>query len=192
MRHRIALVPVFICLLALAACGSATTANTSPTATPTAASQPTPTNTPASSLKVYTSPDNKYQVSYPTGWQAQVADGNPGKVSFTGPDNQTFEVSDNAGTPGTDLAQFVTSYCQAVQQTPSSGQVKGTPVLLDGQSWFKAQCSADAQPANVLIVEVVTYKGAIYQIDYGSSSANFQADDSAFYAPMEQSFKFLT
>ena len=41
-------------------------------------------------------------------------------------------------------------------------------------------------------MEVVTYKGAVYQIDYGSSLANFQADADAFYNPMEQSFKFLT
>jgi hypothetical protein len=178
-------------LFALAACGSTSAANFSSTGTPTAA-QPTPTNTPNTGMTVYTSPDHKYQISYPTGWQEQTADGNPGKVAFSGPENQEFDVSDDAGIPGGDPAQFVTDYCQAIQPGQSTSQVTGTPVVLDGQTWFKAECGADAQPTNVLIVEVVTYKGAIYQIVYGSSAASFQADDTTYYAPMEQSFKFLT
>lgn len=190
MRHHVWFVPLFACLLALAACGS-TTSGSSPTTTPTAA-QPTPTNTPSNGVTVYTSPDHKYQISYPTGWKEQTADGNPGKASFTGPNNQYFEVSDNAGIPGSDPAQLITGYCQAVQPGQASGQVTGTPVVLGGQTWLKAQCGAAAQPTNVLIVEVVNYKGTVYQIDYASPGASFQADDSTYYGPMEQSFQFLT
>ena len=198
MRIHIRLVLVCVPLLMLAACGSATAGNPSapptsavqPTATSTTAVQPTPTKTPASSMTVYTSPDHKYQLSYPTGWQVNVADGNSGKVDFSGP-NQNFEVSDDASTtPGGDPAQLITDYCNAIGQATS--QAMGTPVVLAGQTWFKAECGDDAQPSEPLIVEVVTYQGAVYQIDYSSPAASFQADDTSYYAPMEQSFQFLT
>lgn len=194
MRYRLNFLFLFACLLMLAACGGSTTANSSPTAT--TAAQPTnttaaqPTDTPTSGFTVYTSPDSKYQISYPPGWQEQTADGNPGKADFTGPNNQNFEVSDNAGTPGGDPAQLIMDWCNAIGQQTS--HVTGTPVVLAGQTWFKAQCGDAAQPSEPLIVEVVTYHGAVYQIDYSSSQANFQADDTTFYMPMEQSFKFLT
>ena len=187
MRHQVHLVVMCIFLLVLAACGSTTAANLSPTATPTAAQ---PTNTTSTGMTVYTSPDHKYQLSYPTGWQVNGADGNPGKVVFSGP-NQNFEVSDDASTtPGGDPAQLIMDWCNAIGQNTS--QVTGTPVVLAGQTWFKAECGDDAQPSEPLIVEVVTYQGAVYQIDYSSSEASFQADDAAFYTPMEQSFRFLT
>ncbi|HLV99395.1 MAG TPA: hypothetical protein VKT82_12035 [Ktedonobacterales bacterium] len=200
MHHHVRLALMCVPLLVLAACGSTTAGSAS--STPTTAAQPTPTptisvqstttNPPASGFTVYTSPDNKYHISYPPGWQAQTADGNPGKVGFTGPNSQYFEISDDAGTPGGDPAQLITDYCQAVQPGQADGQVTGTPVVLDGQTWFKAECGADAQPANVLIVEVVTYQDAVYQIDYSSPAASFQADDTTYYVPMEQSFQFLT
>jgi hypothetical protein len=194
MRHQAFLALICLSLLALAACSSATSVNTATTATnalPTA-TQAASTATPASGMTVYTSPDHTYQISFPTSWQQQTADGNPGKSGFTGPDGQYFEVSDNAGTPGGDPAQQITDYCQAVQPGQADGQVRGTPVVLAGQTWFKAECGADSNPADILIVEVVTYQGAVYQIDYASSAASFQADDTDYYAPMEQSFQFLT
>jgi hypothetical protein len=189
MRTHFCLVLVCVPLLVLAACGSGGAANPLPTATPTPTT-PTVYKTPATGMTVYTSPDHKYQLSYPTGWQVNVADGNPGKVDFSGP-NQNFEVSDVASTtPGGDQAQLITDWCNAIGQHTS--HVRGTPVVLAGQTWFKAECGDDAQPSEPLIVEVVTYQGAVYQIDYSSPAANFQADDTTYYAPMEQSFQFLT
>lgn len=190
MHNRVRFISLFICLLTLAACGGTTTANSSTTATPTAA-QPTSTrSTPATDFAVYTSPDHKYQLSYPTGWQVNVADSNPGKVDFSGP-NQDFQISDDASTaPGGDPAQLITEYCNAIGQTTS--RAMGTPVVLAGQTWLKAQCGDDAQPSDPLIVEVVTYQGAVYQIDYSSPAASFQSDDTTYYVPMEQSFQFLT
>jgi hypothetical protein len=187
MYNRVRFIPLLVCLLTLAACGGTTTGNSSPTATPTV--QPTPTNTPPAGWTVYTSPDHKYQLSYPPGWQVSVADGNPGKVDFSGP-NQNFEVSDNAGTKGVDPAQLITDWCNAIGQKTS--QATGTPVVLAGQTWFKAQCGDTAQPSEPLIVEVVTYQGAVYQIDYSSPAASFLADDNDYYSLMEQSFQFLT
>ncbi len=102
MRSRISFVSLSVCLLALAACGS------------------TSTSTPAAGFAVYTSPDHKYQIAYPIGWQEDIFVGNPGKVAFKGPNNQNFEVSDNAGIPGTDPATLITGYCQAVQKTIKS------------------------------------------------------------------------
>ena len=194
MRTQVCLALVCVLLLVLAACGGTTAASPSPTATPPANPSPTtqPTKTPAANFTVYTSPDHTYRVSYPTGWQEQTVEGNSGKVSFTGPDNQEFEVNDHASTPGGDPAQLITDYCQAVQPDQAASHVVGTPVVLDGQTWLKAQCGAAAQPATILIVEVVTYKGAVYQIDYAAPGASFQADDTTFYTPMEQSFQFLS
>jgi hypothetical protein len=176
-------------LLTLAACGGTTAGNSAPTATPTAA-PPTPTNTPATGLTVYTSSDHKYQLSYPTGWQVNEVSGDSGKVDFSGP-NQDFMVSDDAGTQGADPAQLITDWCNAIGRTTSQ-VVKGTPVVLAGQTWFKAECGDDAQPSEPLLVEVVTYQGAVYQIDYTSPAASFQSDDTTYYTPMEQSFQFLT
>ncbi|HEY7123544.1 MAG TPA: PsbP-related protein [Ktedonobacterales bacterium] len=190
MRHRAGFVPLFACLLALAACGSASNPSSAPTAT--TAPQPTATNTPAASVTVYTSPTNTYQISYPTGWQQQTADGNPGKSAFTGPDNQTFEVSDNAGIAGSDPADLVNGYCQAIQPGQAANPVQTTTVSLAGQTWTKGDCDEGTQSPTELVVEVVIYKGAVYQIDYASSTANFQTDFSAYYSAMEQSFKFLT
>ncbi|HLV97797.1 MAG TPA: hypothetical protein VKT82_03880 [Ktedonobacterales bacterium] len=190
MRHRIGFVSLFACLLALAACGSTPASNAPSTPTPTAATQPTPTNTPSPSLTVYTSPDHKYQISYPIGWQQQTADGNPAKSSFTGPGNQNFEVTDNAGIPGGSPASYVNGYCNAIAMI--AGNIQTTTVTIAGQTWTKGNCDAGTNSSTVLIVEVVIYKGAVYQIDYGSSAANEQADDATYYAPMEQSFKFLT
>lgn len=158
--------------------------------TPTTA-QPTPTNTPAASFTVYTSPDGKYQISYPTGWQQQTADGNPGKSAFLGPDNQVFEVTDNGGTLTGDPAGLVNDYCHAIQQAQAAPTVQTTTVTLAGQTWTKGDCDAGTQSSTDLVVEVVEYNGAVYQMDYASSLANFQADVDAFYAPIEQSFKFL-
>jgi len=199
MRIRVCL--VFVCvslcisLLALAACSGApatqSSSTTHPTPTATTAAEVAPTHTPIAGFTVYASPDHTYQIAYPGGWQQQTADGNPGKSGFTGPSGQYFEVTDNASKPGGDPAQLITDYCQAVQPGQADGQVKGTPVVLDGQAWLKAQCGAEAQPSTILIVEVVTYKGAVYQIDYSSPAATFQADFDAYYSPMEQSFQFL-
>ncbi len=204
MRTHVRLALVCVLSLMLAACGSTTAVNPPPTATPqtvnssstaTQAANPSPTAaqpTPVFGFIAYTSPDHKYSIVYPPGWQEQTADGNPGKVSFTGPNNQVFEVNDNAGTPGGDPAQLITEYCQAIQPGQAAIPVVGTPAVLDGQTWLKAQCGAAAQSSTVLIVEVVTYKGAVYQIDYSSPGASFQADDTTFYGPMEQNFQFLT
>ena len=197
MRNLSRFALVYVPLLVLAACGSTPAWNAASTPTTAAqltstsstAAQPTPKSTPAIGLTVYTSPDHKYHISYPTGWQVEVADGNPEKVDFSGP-NQTFEVSDNAGSPGGDPAQQITDYCNAIGQKTSL--VTGTPVVLAGQTWFKAECGDDAHPSDPLIVEVVTYQGAVYQIDYASPAPNIQADDTTYYAPMEQSFQFLT
>lgn len=200
---------VFVCasLLALAACGgaptthtSSTTTSTSSTATPTMQTSPTattaagvtPTNTSSSGLTIYTSPDNTYKISYPTGWQVQTASGEPGGVGFSGTSGQFFEVKETAATSGFDPAQYVTDYCQSINVGQNIGQTTGSPVVLGGQTWFKAECGADAQPTTVVIVEVVTYKGALYQIDYSSSAAAFQADFNTYYGPMEQSFQFLS
>ncbi len=208
MRTQIRLVLLCVPLLLLAACGSTTATIPSPTATQPTTPSPTATQlmlpsptatqstqTPAAGFTVYTSSNHTYSISYPTGWQAQTADGNPGKITFTGPNNQEFDITDHYGTSGGGQQQLATEVCQTMAdpgkpQTP--GPVIGTIVELGGQSWFKASCSADAQPSTVLIVEVVTYKGANYVIDYTSPGASFNADDTTYYEPMQQSFQFLT
>jgi hypothetical protein len=189
MRKQVRFLPLLVCVMALAACGG--TAANSSSSTPTPTAQPTPTNTPAASLTVYTSPDGKYQISYPAGWQQQTADGNPGRSSFMGPDSQYFEVTDNGGVPGSDPVDLVNGYCHAIQADQAAATVQTTTVTLAGQTWTKGDCDAGTQSSTDLVVEVVEYNGVVYQMDYASSLANFQADADAFYTPMEQSFKFL-
>lgn len=104
MCHHVRLALVCIPLLVLAACGSIPAGNASSTST--AAGEPTAPTTQATGFTVYTSPDHKYHISYPTGWQVNVANGNPGKVDFSGP-NQDFQVSDDAST--TPLSAIATS-----------------------------------------------------------------------------------
>jgi hypothetical protein len=141
-------------------------------------------------MTVYTSPAHTYHISYPTGWQEQTADGDAEQVTFTGPNDQSFEVSDTTGIPQGSLADLVNAYCNAVGVTPVT--VQTTTIRLAGQTWTKGDCGAGITPSSDLVVEVVTYKGAVYQIDYSSSHASFQGDTATYYLPMEQSFQFLT
>jgi hypothetical protein len=195
MRHRVGYLGLLLSLLALAACSgtptsasSASTLTPMPRLTPTAApAVPTPTLPPG--FVLYTSADHTYSIAYPANWQPLSQIGISHTISFTGP-NQVFEVSELG--PGADPAQAVNAYCQAMQAGVAPNPVRTKKVILDGQSWTRANCDAGAQsPAITLIVEAVLYHGAAYQIDYTSPIVAFARDDAAYYAPMERSFRFL-
>lgn len=185
-------------LLAFAACnGPSTSRSPSSVSTPTVPPLPVGTITPTPTLSLpagfvlYTSADAAYQIAYPSGWQVASTAGSTATVSFTGL-GQIFEISELGHNPGGSPADVVNGFCQARQPGVAVSPVKTSTVNLGGQSWTRANCDAGAQsPAIELVVEVVFYQGAAYQMDYTSPVVEFARDNKSFYAAMEQSFRFL-
>ncbi len=195
MRHQAWRWSALLGLLALAACGgpffsgTAASTPTPPSAfTPTAAPTARPTPAPTAGFVYYTSHDHTYQIAYPKGWTIL---GSTTPIQFTGP-GQLFEVSELGSKPGSTPRQLVNAYCQARQAGVAPNPVHTGTVKLAGQIWTRANCDAGAQsPAIELVVEVVIYQGAAYQIAYTSPIVEFARDNRRYYAPMERSFQFL-
>jgi len=198
MSHRVYHLGLLFGLLAFAACngpsaGGSPSAVSTPTVPPLPVGTVTPTPTPAppAGFVLYTSANHTFQIAYPSGWQVASTSGSNATVSFTGP-GQIFEVSALGHNPGGSLADVVNSFCQARQPGVAVNPVKTSTVNLGGQSWTRANCDAGAQsPAIELVVEVALYEGTVYQMDYTSPVVEFARDNKAFYAVMEQSFRFL-
>lgn len=186
-------------LLAFAACnGPSTDGSPSSVSTPTVPPSPVgtvppPTPTPflPAGFVLYSSADHTYQIAHPAGWQVASIAGSTATVSFTGP-GQIFEVSEVGHNPGGSPADVVNAFCQERQPGVAVSPAKTSTVNLGGQSWTRANCDAGVQgPAIELVVEVVFYQGTAYQMDYTSPVVEFARDNKAFYAAMEQSFRFL-
>ncbi len=195
MRHRIRRWVVLLALLGLAACsvpsieGAATTTPTpTPTNTPPAAPNTGPTPVTPAGFTLYTSADHAFQIAYPAGWKIL---GDKTHIQFTGP-GQLFEVIERDSKPGEKPAETVNAYCQLLQSGVAANPVRTSIVKLAGQDWTRANCDAGAHnPAIILVVEVVIYQGATYQIDYMSPIVTFAQDNRRYYTPMERTFWFL-
>jgi hypothetical protein len=131
-------------------------------------------------------------VQYPTGWQVTPPAGPNAQYRFSGPAHQQFQVNHIPVTAATDMAPLMTATCQAGQPGLPTSSVQTQTVSLAGQTWMRGDCDAGTQSSTELVVEMVAYKGQVYTLDYESPTANFPADQSAYYAPMEESFRFLS
>lgn len=177
MRYRLWHWSFLLSLLTLAACGSTSTPASSPHFSPVPAG-----------FVLFTSPDHTYHIAYPSEWQTQRGT----TVAFLGSTGQYFEVAHD-GKPGgsTDLDQIVDELCQRIQPDVATSPVQTSVVRLAGQAWRRGDCDAGTQSTVELIVEAVISHGDVYHLAYVSSLAQFQRDEAAYYARMEQSFTFL-
>lgn len=199
MYRRCAPCTLLVLLLALAACRGTPTLSAAhshanrvtPAATSTATETPPPSPTPPLGFVGYTSADRTFYIAYPVGWQVTSSPGTPASVTFTG-SGQNFVVSELGQNPGGTPAEIANSSCQTWQGDVAENPVQTSDVTLAGQDWTRANCDEGvSHPAVVLIVEVVSYRGAYYQMEYSSPSVEFASDDATYYATMEQSFRFL-
>jgi hypothetical protein len=143
---------------------------------------------PPSGFAYYVNSAQTYQIAYPSGWT--ILNGKT-QTQFTG-GSQLFAVSVSSVAAGATPAQIVNAYCQSLQKGVAPNPVPTSVVPLAGQSWTRANCDARAQsPAIELVVEVTLYKGSVYQMDYTSPIVEYSRDQSRYYGPMEQSFRFL-
>ena len=190
---------LWLLLLALAACASTPPLSAArshahtvtPSATSTATEIPPPSPTPPLGFVWYTSADRTFHIAYPAGWQVTMTPGTPATVAFTGP-GQNFVVSELGQNPGGTPGEIANTYCQTWQGDVAENPVQTSDVTIAGQDWTRANCDAGvSRPAVVLIVEVVSYQGACYQMDYSSPIVEFASDEATYYAQMEQSFRFL-
>ena len=159
---------LFVVVMALAGCG-----------TPGGSSS-------GGSLKTYTSQDGKFSISYPDSWQVS---SDQSGVEFTGPANhEDFKVSkysDNGLGPS-DIINQLCSIPGAASLTTSISSV-----TIGGQQWSRAECEFSNTTIHQMI-EATTYQGSDFVITYESLDAAFASDQSNYYLPMQQRFKFMS
>jgi hypothetical protein len=138
-------------------------------------------------LVTYTSPDNTFSVGYPTGWQTKSATSGMG-VEFTGPSQQIFEVLNFGANSALSPDDAVSIFCMAIG-TKTAGPSSAT---ISNQQWTREECETSSGTIVHTLTEAVTYKGQLFQIVYASLKESFASNQSQFFTPMEQSFKFLS
>lgn len=165
LHARIIAAVLVLVVLALAGCG-------------------TPGGSSGGSLKTYTSPDGKFSIGYPDSWQVS-SDQNG--VEFTGPANrEDFKVStynDNGLSP----ADTINGLCNIPGAASLTTNISS--VTIGGQQWSRAECEFSNTNLHQMI-EAITYQGSDFVIRYESLDSAFASDQSTYYLPMQQSFKF--
>jgi hypothetical protein len=166
------------------------TAQASPTATPT----PTATSTPSAppGYKRYTNVANTFSIDYPVGWQETKFSEGDG-AQFEGPLIQIVIVTDFGALGGGDPKVFDDAFCEGSNGSGGFGGKPTSPVqvTIGGQSWTQEECDNSDHTLHAA-VEAVIYNGHLYVLAYTSAKPAFSLNKSQYFAPMEQSFKFLT
>lgn len=166
-RAKMIITALFVVVMALAGCGLGGSSS-------------------GGSLKTYTSQDGKFSIGYPDSWQAS---SDQGGVDFTGPANhEDFKVSkysDNGQSPS-DIINQLCSIPGAASLTTNISSV-----TIGGQQWNRAECEFSNTTIHQMI-EAISYQGSDFVITYESLDAAFASDQSSYYLPMQQSFKFLS
>lgn len=158
------------------------------TPTPAATATPKATATPSipPGFQAFTSSDNTFSLAYPGDWQKSDATQGTGG-QFIGPQQQLFLVArqDGALSP----TDFDNGFCGS----SGFGGTGSTPknVTIGGQGWTQEECD-NSDGSGHAVVESVVYKGGFYYIAYVSDAASFAQNQTSFFTPMEQTFKFLT
>jgi hypothetical protein len=170
---------------AIALLGKKSNATNQTSGTPTATSiPPTPTQ-PAvpAGFTQYSGAD--FSIDYPSDWEKSSSSGDSG-VTFTGPAAQIFEVI-NFGSSPLSPAETDSAFCMGVGKQTAGP----TAVTINGQQWTREECQ-DTGGELQAVVESVKHNGKIYLITYLSTAAEFSANQSQFFTPMEQTFTFLS
>jgi len=184
----------------LVACGSSSTSGTPSTSTPTPAVTPTSTTATAGALTAYEG--NSFTISYPQNWQ------------ITKQANNIFIFADSSGAikmtitvaadpNGTISADSVASAAlQAAQVLLKNSKTVSVPstTTIDGETWNQVSASGtqrlNNQDTDIQVVVIATVHPAnsllskSFTILYQAPVATFSQDNTTYFQPMLQSFKF--
>ena len=184
----------------LVACGSSSTSGTPSTSTPTPAVTPTSTTATAGALTAYEG--NSFTISYPQNWQ------------ITKQANNIFIFADSSGAikmtitvaadpNGTISADSVASAAlQAAQVLLKNAKTVSVPstTTVGGDSWSQVSASGtqrlNNQDTDIQVVVIATVHPAnsllskSFTILYQAPVATFSQDNTTYFQPMLQSFKF--
>ncbi len=165
--------------------GSPTTgnSNTPTTSTPTPGVTPSPT-TPSIPSGFQQFSNSNFSVIYPSAWTAKSDSSSNGGEDFTSTTGQLFQVLIEPTGTQDEIPTYLDTLCSIFGT--KIGSV--TTVTIGGQQWQQETCGDNGTPDGT--VEAVIYKGQLYSIDYASLAGGFTTDQTQYYTPMEQSFKF--
>lgn len=158
---------------------------------PSGSAPPTaPTKSVPAGFTKYDGGAHLFTIVYPSDWK--VGDGVESQ-DFTGPDGQHFFVDVTllgTASPG-DAAATNTQVCQNVATThgKSAGTTPAT-ITMNDQHWQQLDCGVTGT-VHYVVESLVSQRGDIYTLDYGSPAAAFASDRTQFFSVMEQSFTSL-
>ena len=190
----------------LVACGSSSTSGTTSTPTPSPTSTPTlaPTSTsPSAATGAMTAfQGNSFTISYPQTWQVnQKANNIFNFTDNTGGIKMTITVAPDPN--GTISADSVASAAlQAAQVLLKNAKTVSVPstTTVGGDSWSQVSASGtqrlNNQDTNIQVVVIAnvhpanTLLSKSFTILYQAPVATFSQDNTTYFQPMLQSFKF--
>jgi len=199
-----------LCTLILAvllvACGGSSIGGTTSTPTPVPTSPPTsaPTTLPTSATGAMTAfQGNSFTISYPQNWQTTTKANNiftfadsTGTLKMTltvAPDPNGTISADSVASTALQAAQVLLKNSQAVT-VPSTTSV-------GGDSWSQVSASGtqrlNNQDTNIQVVVIATVHPAntllskSFTILYQAPVSTFSQDNTTYFQPMLQSFKFV-
>jgi hypothetical protein len=187
----------------LVACGGGGTSGTTSTPTPS----PTPTSPPApptpASAAMASIQGNGFTMSYPQNWQTtKKADNLFTFTDSTGKIKMTITVAPDPN--GAISADTVASAAlQAAKVLLKNSQTVSVPATttVGGESWSQVSASGtqrlNNQDTNIQVVVIAdvhpanTTSSKSYTIVYQAPVATFSQDNTSYFQPMLQSFKFV-
>ena len=181
----------------LVACGGSTTSTSTPTPVPTPTSPPATPTAATGAMIAY--PGNGFTISYPQTW----------KISRTA--NNLFTFTDSTGgikmtitvaphlSGGISADSLASAALQAVLKNPQTVPVPSTTTV-GGDSWSQKSASGtqrlNNQDTNIQVVALADVHPAntplskSFTIVYQAPVSTFSQDNTTYFQPMLQSFKF--
>ncbi len=209
LRHQSQGFTTALCSLILAvllvACGGSSTSGTTSTPTPVPTSPPTstPTTPTAANGAMTAFQGNSFTISYPQNWQTTTKANNIFTFAdSTGTLKMTITVAPDPN--GTISADSVASTAlQAAQVLLKNAKTVSVPstTSVGGDSWNQVSASGtqrlNNQDTDIQVVVIATVHPAntllskSFTILYQSPIATFSQDNTNYFQPMLQSFKFV-
>lgn len=186
----------------LVACGGSTPSGTTSTPTPTPTPTPPPATPTSSTAGMTSMQGNGFTMSYPQSWQTtQKADNIFTFTDSTGNTKMTITVApDPSGVISADsVASTALKAAQVLLKNSQTVSVPSTTTV-GGESWSQVSASGtlrlNNQDTTIQVVVLAVVHPAnmplskSYTIVYQAPAATFSQDDTNFFQPMLQSFKF--
>ncbi|MGZ3630750.1 MAG: hypothetical protein ACXVDN_24225 [Ktedonobacteraceae bacterium] len=192
---------ILMIVVLLAACGGSTTSGTTPTSVPTSA--PTQAQSPTAATGAMTAfQGNSFTISYPQNWQTTTKANNiftfadsTGNIKMTitvAPDPNGTISADSVASTALQAAQVLLKNSQTVTVASTTS--------VGGDSWSQVSASGtqrlNNQDTNIQVVVIATVHPAntllskSFTILYQAPVTTFSQDNTTYFQPMLQSFKF--